>query len=60
MAEYFTYYKLTEEEKENIKKTCETLFVLEKNTTLNANFNLSLVQNLLELIIANDNNKMKL
>lgn len=60
MAQYFTHYILDVEEKQNIKKTCDILTTLEKNNTLNAHFNLSLIKELLELILVNENNKMKI
>lgn len=58
MANYYSYYTLQKEEKETIKKTCEILSKLEGNNSLNAHLNFSLVKELLELILTNENNPM--
>lgn len=59
MAYFETSYTLTDDEKNIVEGTCKILSHLSKNTTLNANFNFSLIEDLLKHIIANNNNKMR-
>lgn len=60
MSDYFTYYILTEEEKENISKTYEILKSLEKNDALNSRFHFSLIREMLKSIVSNSDIKMRI
>lgn len=60
MAYFETSYTLTDDDKKIVEGTCKILSTLSKNTTLNAHFNFSLIEELLKLIISNNNNKMRL
>ena len=60
MAYFETSYTLTDDDKKIVEGTCKILSMLSKNTTLNAHFNFSLIEELLKIIIANNNNKMRL
>lgn len=59
MAYFETSYTLTNDEKKIVEGTCKILSMLSKNTTLNAHFNFSLIEELLEHVISNNNNKMR-